>query len=443
MIPISDSIYASVPLPLDAKLTNIKQSGPNTIVEGITEYLTRVTIDSRYLGMIVPIVYPEGVYENTLFKQKVESREISIALYSFTVGIQDEDFLPWCPTCDPPIIQTRWVPISSQCAIDSQGKRTGIVDTLEKEEKKVDDGPWTSTGQTRTTTNYNPTICPLPSTRETELSRECIITDTGNNGYLKIVYNIEQQTDEGDWVVVEENKERTIYDAVACPVPISNVQYKWIDTSSECVKVNGYNNTTLRTYRKEQRSTDGVTWIDTGNTDYVDTSDSITCPLPQYRWSTSYSECELSGGFNTGILLTHQYQEISIDGGASWQSTGQTRTLSENNLGTCPVTPYGVWTSLDIELDGDYNFSTEKSISIVIGSPVTFTSVTTFNPEYHYLMLSVPANKSIVLYDVLGNALTTEYVTTDNRAGYRNNNIIRYDQPFGTDESLTFRILIS
>ena len=443
MIPISDSIYASVPLPLDTKLTNIRPSGPNTIIEGITEYLTRVTLDSRYLGMIVPIVYPEGTYENSDFKQKIESRQISVTLYSFTTGIQDEDFLPWCPTCDPPIIQSRWVSVSSTCAIDSQGRRTGIVDTLEKEEKKVDDGPWTPTGQTRITTNYNPTICPLPLTREVEVSRACVVTDDGNNGYLKIIYNIEQQTEEGDWIVVEENKEKTIYDAVACPVPVTNFQYRWVDTSFECVKVDGYNNTVLRTYRKEQKSTNGEDWVDTGNSDYVDTSDATICPLPQFRWVNVSSTCEKTTGFNTGNLLITQKEQVSENNGNTWTDTGDTRIISEYNTGSCPVTPYGLWTSLDVELNGIYNTAIEKSIPYSTGSPITFTSVTTALPEYHYLMLSVPIDKTFTLYDVLGNTLTTEYVTTDNRTGYRNNKIIRYDQPFGTDEVLTFRILIT
>ena len=440
---ISDSIYGAVPLPLDAKTSNVVPQGAYTKVESVTEYLARVDIFSRYLGLIVAMSHPDGVYENNELMQKIATGEITVTLYAFISGIEDEDFLPWCPSCDPPIIQTRWTVVSSTCELDEQGKRTGIVQVLEKEEKKVDDGPWSPTGQTRIVSNYNPILCPLPSTREVEVSRECLLAEGENNGYLKIIYNVEQQTEEGDWIVVQENQERTVYDAVECPVPVEILNYRWVDTNSACIKVGGYNNSTLRTYRKEQVSVDGGEWTDTGNTDYVDTFDNVTCPLPQFRWTTVSSTCELSGGYNTGNLLITQNREVSENSGGTWTPTGETQVLTEYNTGSCPVVPFGAWMSVGPV--GGYNMATDTLINFTFGSPVFLQTPILINPDdYSFFYLSIPTGRTFTITDSIGMQIRSEFsqVGFDNRTGYRGNTVYMKADGFDAEYPAMFNLTI-
>ena len=67
MITISDQLSLTLGLPLDSKQSNLILNGSNIKVETINEYLTRVDLDSRYLGLEVNIVSPSGEYDINLF----------------------------------------------------------------------------------------------------------------------------------------------------------------------------------------------------------------------------------------------------------------------------------------------------------------------------------------------------------------------------------------
>lgn len=443
MITISDSIYASVPLPLDNKLCNLVPTGPNVWVESISEYLTRVPLLSRYLGMIVSIIYPSGTYENTAFRQMVEAQEITVTLYAFIAGIQDEDFLPWCPTCNPPIEQTRWVTDGDTiCTKDIENLNTGQATTPEREEKRIDDGPWIPTGQTRIRTEFNPIFCPLPvtTTRYVETRRECVKDPTENNGYLIIYKNKEEQVNGGDWIVVEIDVPFQEYNAAECPVPANPIAYRDVETSRACIKVGGFNNATLRIQYKEQKSVSGGDWVDTGVTSFDDIYDSTTCPLPQYRFIYGSWSCNPDGIYNSGYKTRTVVREISLDAGATWAFESNYPNETTYDATLCPITPFGVWVSIDTELDGPYNSSIEIPYTYSPGSETMIQNPVTPADDYHYLFLSFPTGKGFELYEGGGNKITVVSVGTDNRGGYRGNTLYKYEECFTTDSAVQFKL---
>lgn len=224
MIIVPDPRLAVVPVPLDQKLSNVVQNGANTTVESISAYLQRVSYHTRYLGMIVPVTYPAGTYSNTNYFSMIDNGDLQVALYGFISGIEDEDFLPWCPSCDPPIIQTRWTAISTTCELDGEGNRTGLAIIEEKEEKKVDAGPWTDTGVTRTTSVYNPIICPIPPYPAPQYrfvygNWSCIPDGIYNTGYKTRTVQREISLDEGEtWAFDSNYPNETSYDDTLCEV---------------------------------------------------------------------------------------------------------------------------------------------------------------------------------------------------------------------------------
>lgn len=380
-IYISDSIYAAVPLPLDSKTSNIVPQGPNTKIESVTEYLVRVDIFSRHLGLIVAMSHPDGLYENNDLRQKIADGDISVTLYAFISGIEDEDFLPWCPTCDPPIIETRWVSDGQTvCTIGEDGYNTGEATIPMKEEKRIDAGEWYPTGQTRVDVVFNTILCPLPETFT-----------------------------------------------------------RWIETGSECLLSGGYNSGFKRIYKKEQTKTEQEEWIDTGNTTYVDLYDVDNCPLPQYR--TVYGDwyCVTESGLNSGYKTRTATREKSADG-MTWVLDSALPDEISYDTTLCPVVPYGLWASTDFS---NYDTNNEISINFVFGEETYFLSPV--KDDYVYLFLSIPAGKTFVINNAMGVNITSSFslVSTDNRPGYRNNNIYRNNAVFDGLNPTGFSIKIS
>lgn len=93
MAYLSEQVFASLLLPLDARLSNLVQSGANMIVETQAEYLARVDEDSRYLGMSVVFYEASGVYTITNFLSLVNDGTITNKTSTFTGGITDGDFV--------------------------------------------------------------------------------------------------------------------------------------------------------------------------------------------------------------------------------------------------------------------------------------------------------------------------------------------------------------
>jgi len=67
MKTIADQIFVSLGLPLDTKETNIVLTNNVITIETISEYLQRVDLNSRYLGLRVIINSPSGNYNISNF----------------------------------------------------------------------------------------------------------------------------------------------------------------------------------------------------------------------------------------------------------------------------------------------------------------------------------------------------------------------------------------
>ena len=62
MVNIADQLNLSLCLPVDTRLTNCIIVDNTIVVENSGDYLNRVDINSRYLGMEIKLLSPFGVY---------------------------------------------------------------------------------------------------------------------------------------------------------------------------------------------------------------------------------------------------------------------------------------------------------------------------------------------------------------------------------------------
>lgn len=90
---ITDQIQLNLPIPIDTKLSNLVLSGETLVVESISDYLNRVDIDNRHLGMEVIVYSPPGNYNINLIKDSISSGFITQSVYTFLKGIANKDFV--------------------------------------------------------------------------------------------------------------------------------------------------------------------------------------------------------------------------------------------------------------------------------------------------------------------------------------------------------------
>jgi hypothetical protein len=88
MITLTDQILLTNVLSLDYRASNVIVSGNDIVVETIPEYLHRVDILSRYIGLEVHILSPSGTYGINDFVDKVTQGTITGAKYKF-INISD------------------------------------------------------------------------------------------------------------------------------------------------------------------------------------------------------------------------------------------------------------------------------------------------------------------------------------------------------------------
>ena len=98
MIILSDQIFTTLPLPEDARLSNLVVSGNTIIVETKQQYLSRVDTLSRFLGQEVDFLSPSGIYPSNTFINNINTQVIVTNKYGFLEGIDDEYFEP-IPCC--------------------------------------------------------------------------------------------------------------------------------------------------------------------------------------------------------------------------------------------------------------------------------------------------------------------------------------------------------
>ena len=101
-----------------------------------------------------------------------------------------------------------------------------------------------------------------------------------------------------------------------------------------------------------------------------------------------------------------------------------------------------MYVSVDEVLAGSYDFSVEEEITYDPGNEVSFA-----NPAvsgWHYMFISVPAGRTFTVKDPLDIDITNKfsYYAEDNRTGHANNTIFRYQEPYGTNDPVTYKITL-
>ena len=92
MITIADQILLAQFVTLDSRLTNVVISEDSVIIETIEDYLTRIDLNCRQIGMKVNIMYPTGVYNINTFLTKLQNSEFKSTYYTFSPSTLDQDF---------------------------------------------------------------------------------------------------------------------------------------------------------------------------------------------------------------------------------------------------------------------------------------------------------------------------------------------------------------
>lgn len=162
------------------------------------------------------------------------------------------------------------------------------------------------------------------------------------------------------------------------------------------------------------------------------------CVVLATRWLHNHNldYCDISEGFNTGILYEYEYQEEKL-GDGPWYANGNTRFTPVYNTTACPLRPHriamyvGLVYDIPSEVDIPYSLSTiNVNTTIAIG--------------YNYLFLSLPADKSFLIKDGTGIDITYlfVYIQDDVREGFRDNKIYRKNPKYFSETSLPFTILI-
>lgn len=93
MISISDQLNLANILTLEPRASNVIYVGANVKVETIPEYLTRVDLYSRYLGLEVLILEPSGIYNANDFINLINLGNITFKTYKFSSSLNTLEVL--------------------------------------------------------------------------------------------------------------------------------------------------------------------------------------------------------------------------------------------------------------------------------------------------------------------------------------------------------------
>lgn len=92
MITSSDQLFTSLPLPSDPRETNLVLNGDVITIETIENYLQRVKVEDRYLGLEVVVCKPSGSYSIQSFMTNASLGNLSFDRYEF-IDISDLGFV--------------------------------------------------------------------------------------------------------------------------------------------------------------------------------------------------------------------------------------------------------------------------------------------------------------------------------------------------------------
>ena len=93
MIILSDQIFTSLGLPIDTRESNLSIEGNTITVETLEQYLERVDVDSRYLGLEVNFISPFGTYDLNFFIQYLKLNSFTVAKYRFEDGVLNTNLI--------------------------------------------------------------------------------------------------------------------------------------------------------------------------------------------------------------------------------------------------------------------------------------------------------------------------------------------------------------
>ena len=224
-------------------------------------------------------------------------------------------------------VSFRWVDVPGEYVCQGYDKYQ-----KQNEEKTTDGKVWTPTGRTRTGAliEKNSYSCGYVSYRWVTVESEYVCSGTDKYSKEK-----EQSSTDGS-VWQDTGRERAGSLIERNSYSCGYVSYRWVVVTGEYV-CQGYNKFAKE---KEQSSTDGQTWVDTGNirAGALIESESYDCGYVSYRWVVVEGEyvCQ---GYNK---FAKEKEQSSTDG-QTWQDTGNVRagSLIESDSSDCkePPTP--------------------------------------------------------------------------------------------------------
>lgn len=189
------------------------------------------------------------------------------------------------------------------------------------------------------------------------------------------------------------------------------VSYRWVTVSGEyeCVGYDKYNK------EKEQRTTDGINWTDTGNTRAGSTlieANSVDCgyvPTVITRWVTVPNDYQCVGYDK----YNKEKEQQSTDGGTTWTDTGNTRagsTLIEANSEDCGYVPPTPTAKATLTYDNGDVYDIPINGSGVLTQTEVYRDATNYSDPHHHGHIT-----DVVIYNVVTEIGVTAFQACNNQ----------------------------
>lgn len=262
-------------------------------------------------------------------------------------------------TCPLASTDPKWEIKSTTCLTDTYGQNG------QKEIVEEDVNPNSATyGQTKTTTETDTTICPPNTDAYWEtISSECLQSEGGNTGWQKITY---EDTNPRS-ATKGEQKTSTIENTTDCPVSTTPI---WVTQTSECMVDSDGDYTGEVKITQMDTNKNSATY---GQTRTIYETDITKCPLPSTEplWVLQSFTCEVDEkGFNTGNCI-----KVQKDENKKSATYGTERTITEEDTTRCPLTVTPQWEVTSTTCETDAYGQTGNKIT-------TYTDVNPHSPSY-------------------------------------------------------------
>lgn len=372
MTNVPTNRFAQIPLPLDGKICNyhiitevIKAEGIEEnvetfiVVESIEEYLSRIEVEYRTVGIIITILLPKVDYTGTniyvinSFEEALINYDITY--YTFKDGTQDINFVELKFNYNPRT-NINWH-TTGVIFYSSTDNDTDVVYTS----GSICIHDWTVLSDAEIAllgrSNYHPErFWPVSGTTLTlddssllyifakvpkdidNTTAEIIITSTYNyeDLYEDFVYIImgsitQNVNDLRVFSMIQGN------DAYFPKKPVLT-ETQLVFVSQICEFNTVYRTgTLLKTYKIQSRiKGSSYPWIDTGETKVIPEYDITSCPLPTTDTVIISEGCQFNGDYNTGIYEYNKQDRIQ-DINGEWHNIGMAYTETQTDLVACPL----------------------------------------------------------------------------------------------------------